>query len=49
MPSKVHRTQINNSPLFRVRLGPFENRAAANATIQRLNDSGKNNAVIVID
>ncbi len=47
--SKVYRTQLNNAPLFRVRLGPFENRALANATIEQLNDNGNTNAVIVID
>ena len=47
--SSVFRTQKDNMPFYRVRLGPFENRAAANAVIAQLNDNGINKAVIVID
>ncbi len=48
-PSRIYKTQVNNKPFYRVRLGPFENRAIANATIEQLNDSGNRNAVIVIE
>lgn len=48
-PSRVYKTVINNKPFYRVRLGPFENRAVANATIEQLNDSGTSNAVIVVE
>lgn len=48
-PSNVYRTVRNDTPLYRVRLGPFESRMAANATIEQLDQNGINKAVIVID
>ncbi len=48
-PSRIYKTQVNNKPFYRVRLGPFSNRALANSTIEQLNDSGNSNAVIIIE
>lgn len=48
-PSNVYQTLVNNQPFFRVRLGPYANQADATQAVTALNQSGKANAVIVVD
>lgn len=48
-PSRVYLTRVNNQPFFRVRLGPYEDKAQATQALAALNQSGNNNAVIVVD
>jgi rare lipoprotein A len=47
--SKVYLTRINDKPFYRVRLGPYNDRAQASAVINSLSQSGNGNAVIVAD
>lgn len=47
--SKVYLTRLNGKPLYRVRLGPYNDRAQASKIINALNNGGNNNAVIVTD
>jgi len=47
--SKVYLTRINDRSYFRVRLGPYSNRMEAQQILTTLNQSGNNNAVIVVD
>ncbi len=48
-PSKVYMTRVNNQPYFRVRLGPYDDKAQASEILTALNQSGNKNAVIVVD
>ena len=47
--SKVYMTRVNDRPYFRVRLGPYEDRAQASRILTALNENGNQNAVIVVD
>ncbi len=48
-PSKVYFAQSNGKPIYRVRLGPYEDRIAASQVKNILQQNGNNNAVIVSD
>ncbi len=48
-PSKVYLSQSGEKPIYRVRLGPYEDRATASRVLNTLNNNGNNNAVIVSD
>ena len=48
-PSKVYLARVDNSPFYRVRLGPFASRAQADTILAQLQQGGNSNAVIVID
>jgi len=48
-PSRVYRSVKNNQPLYRVRLGPFDNRDKASVILSELKAGGNNQAVIVVD
>jgi rare lipoprotein A len=48
-PSRVYRTQVNNMPYYRVRLGPYTDRYQADLVLSQLQQNGNNQAVIVVD
>ncbi len=48
-PSKVYMTRVDNKPFYRVRLGPYEDSAKASEAVLALNNSGKANAVLIVD
>jgi rare lipoprotein A len=48
-PSKVYLARSGDRTLYRVRLGPYENRVAASEVIERLRNAGNSTAVIVSD
>lgn len=48
-PSKVYLARSGDNTVYRVRLGPYEDRVAAKQALVQLNNSGNNNAVIVSD
>jgi len=48
-PSKVYLARVNNNPFYRVRLGPYESREQADTILNQLQQSGNDNAVIIIE
>ena len=47
--SQVYMTQVNNTPYYRVRLGPYDNAAQAEQVISSLAQAGNQSAVIVTE
>ena len=47
--SRVHMARVNNTPFFRVRLGPFNDREEAQKILTALYNNGHQNAAIVVE
>lgn len=47
--AKVHETLRNGKPFYRVRFGPMQNTQKADMLLARLGDSGRANAIVIVD